>query len=147
MPRSRSEPLECQTLRAGQEVAKALSIPYGDPVIQLRRILRLDGKPMVVDEIYLPADLFPNLTLDQLRTSDRSLYTLFESIFGVRMVRAEEKIRAVAADPAAAHLLGLEEGTPLLSVERTAFTYGDRAAEWRRGLYSTVNHHYFNELG
>ena len=31
--------------------------------------------------------------------------------------------------------------------ERTAFTYGDRAAEWRRGLYSTVNHHYFNELG
>jgi GntR family transcriptional regulator len=137
----------CQTLRAGQEVAKALSIPYGDPVIQLRRILRLDSKPMVVDEIYLPADLFPDLTLDQLKASDRSLYTLFESLFGVRMVRAEEKIRAVAADPVAAQLLDLEVGTPLLSVERTAFTYGDRAAEWRRGLYSTVNHHYFNELG
>ena len=147
VPRSRSEPLECQTLRAGQEVAKALSIPYGDPVIQLRRILRLDAKPMVVDEIYLPADLFPDLTMEQLRTSDRSLYTLFESLFGVRMVRAEEKIRAVAADAMAAQLLDLDVGTPLLSVERTAFTYGDRAAEWRRGLYSTVNHHYFNELG
>ena len=109
--------------------------------------MRLDNKPMVVDEIYLPADLFPNLSLDQLRASDRSLYTLFESLYGVRMVRAEEKIRAVAADQLAAALLEVDLGTPLLSVERTAFTYGDRPAEWRRGLYSTVNHHYFNELG
>lgn len=147
VPRSGSEPLECQSLRAGQEVAKALAIQHGDPVLQLRRILRFDGKPVVVDEIYLPADLFPNLGLDQLRASDRSLYTLFESLFGVRMVRAEEKIRAVAADPVAAELLEIEAGTPLLSVERTAFTYGNRPAEWRRGLYSTVNHHYFNELG
>ncbi len=75
------------------------------------------------------------------------MYTLFETLFGVRMVRAEEKIRAVAADPMAAALLGIGAGTPLLSVERTAFTYGDRAAEWRRRFYSTVNHHYFNELG
>ncbi len=147
VPRSRSEPLDCQSLRAGQEVAQALSIAHGDPVLQLRRILRFDGKPVVVDEIYLPADLFPTLTLDQLRASDRSLYTLFESLFGVRMVRAEEKIRAVAADPAAAGLLGIPQGTPLLSVERTAYTYGNRPAEWRRGLYSTLNHHYFNELG
>jgi GntR family transcriptional regulator len=147
VPRSRSEPLDCQNLRAGQEVAQALSIAHGDPVLQLRRILRFDGKPVVVDEIYLPADLFPTLTLDQLRASDRSLYTLFESLFGVRMVRAEEKIRAVAADPPAAALFGVPEGAPLLSVERTAYTYGNRPAEWRRGLYSTVNHHYFNELG
>lgn len=147
VPRSRSEPLDCQTLRAGQEVARALSINHGDPVLQLRRILRFDGKPVVVDEIYLPADLFPDLSLDQLRASDRSLYTLFESLFGVRMVRAEEKIRAIAADPAAAALLGIAPGTPLLSVERTAYTYGNRPAEWRRGLYSTLNHHYFNELG
>lgn len=147
VPRSRSEPLECQSLRAGQEVAKALAINHGDPVLQLRRLLRFDGKPMVVDEIYLPADLFPTLTLDQLRASDRSLYTLFEALFGVRMVRAEEKIRAVAADSMAAELLEIEKGTPLLSVERTAYTYGNRPAEWRRGLYATTNHHYFNELG
>jgi len=147
VPRSRSEPLECQSLHADQEVATALAVNLGDPVLQLRRLLRFDGQPVVVDEIYLPADLFPNLTLDQLRASDRSLYTLFESLFGVRMVRAEEKIRAVAADANAAAVLEIEQGTPLLSVERTAFTYGNRPAEWRRGLYSTVNYHYFNELG
>jgi GntR family transcriptional regulator len=62
------------------------------------------------------------------------------------MIRAEERLRAVAADRTTAELLGVREGSPLLSVERTSFTYGDRPVEWRRGLYSTEAHCYFNEL-
>jgi GntR family transcriptional regulator len=52
----------------------------------------------------------------------------------------------VAADDTAAALLGCAPGAPLLSVERIAFTYGDRRVELRRGLYDTTNHHYRNEL-
>ena len=37
-------------------------------------------------------------------------------------------------------------GTPLLSVERVAYTYGDKPVELRRGLYRTDTHHYRNEL-
>ena len=37
-------------------------------------------------------------------------------------------------------------GTPLLSVERLAYTYGDKAVELRRGLYHTEHHHYRNLL-
>ena len=63
------------------------------------------------------------------------------------MVRAEEKIRAVAAAAEEAQLLGLAPGAPLLEVDRLSFTYGDRPVEWRRGLYNTAAHHYRNELG
>ena len=42
--------------------------------------------------------------------------------------------------------LGVAEGVPLLSVERVTYTYGDRPVEWRRGLYSTAEHYYLNEL-
>jgi GntR family transcriptional regulator len=52
----------------------------------------------------------------------------------------------VAADAQAAALLAVPEGTPLLSVERLSFTYGDRAVELRRGLYHTAAFHYRNEL-
>jgi GntR family transcriptional regulator len=72
---------------------------------------------------------------------------LFESRFGARMVRAEEKLRAVAADRTAADLLKVQEGSPLLSVERVSYSYGERPMEWRRGLYSTAEHCYVNELG
>ena len=74
------------------------------------------------------------------------MYEMFEAEFGVRMIRAEEKIRAVAADAATAEVLAVAEGTPLLSVERLSYTYGDKPVELRRGLYRTDRHYYRNAL-
>jgi GntR family transcriptional regulator len=62
------------------------------------------------------------------------------------MICAAEKIRAVAADAASADVLAVPEGSPLLSVERLSFTYGDKPVELRRGLYNTDQHFYRNEL-
>jgi len=64
----------------------------------------------------------------------------------VHMIRAEEKIRAVAADDVSAALLAVAIGAPLLSVERLSLTYGDKPVELRRGLYSTAAHYYRNVL-
>ncbi|GMU49410.1 MAG: hypothetical protein AMXMBFR31_16360 [Candidatus Desulfobacillus denitrificans] len=141
-----SVPLECWRAKAGQEAARILDIPLGSPINIVRRLLKFDGKPVVLDEIYLPGDVFQGLTLEVLQNNHDSLYTLFEARFGVRMIRAEERIRAVAADRASAEQLKVEEGSPLLSVERVTYTYGDKPVEWRRGLYSTAEHYYLNEL-
>jgi GntR family transcriptional regulator len=144
---SRSVPLECWRAKAGQEAARMLGIQLADPIIIVRRVLEFAGKPVVLDEIYLRGDTFAGLSLDTLKDWQGSLYGLFESRFGARMVRAEEKLRAVAADRTAADLLKVPEGSPLLSVERVSYSYGDRPMEWRRGLYSTSEHCYVNELG
>jgi GntR family transcriptional regulator len=143
---SHSVPLECWRAKAGQEAARVLGMKLAEPIIIVRRLLQFSDKPVVVDEIYLPGDVFAGLTLDMLKEWQDSLYSLFETRFGVRMVRAEERLRAVAADRASAELLGVKEGSPLLSVERVSFSYGGRPMEWRRGLYSTVDHWYVNEL-
>jgi GntR family transcriptional regulator len=129
--------------RAGGSV---LGLKLADPIIVVRRLLEFGGKPVVVDEIYLPGEIFFGLTLDVLKEWQGSLYSLFESRFEVRMVRAEERLRAVAADRGSAELLKVVEGTPILSVERISYTYGERPVEWRRGLYSTAEHCYVNEL-
>jgi GntR family transcriptional regulator len=71
---------------------------------------------------------------------------MFELDFGVRMVRAEEKLRAVLPDAEQAQLLAVDCATPLLSVERLAYTYNDVPMELRRGLYRTDTHHYRNAL-
>ena len=141
-----SVPLECWRAKAGQEAARILEIPLGASINIVRRLLRFDAKPVVLDEIYLPGEVFQGLTLEVLQDNQDSLYTLFETRFGVRMIRAEERIRAVAADRASAELLTVEEGSPLLSVERVTYTYGNKPVEWRRGLYSTAEHYYLNEL-
>lgn len=141
-----SVPLDCWKAKAGNEAARMLGIELGAPVTILRRLLRFAGKPVVVDEIYLPGEIFQGLTMEVLQGSHGSLYSLFESRFGVRMIRAEERIRAVAADRMTSETLNVAEGTPLLSVERVTYTYGDRPVEWRRGLYLTADHYYLNEL-
>jgi GntR family transcriptional regulator len=41
----------------------------------------------------------------------------------------------------------VRSGAPLLLVERTAYTYGDKPVEWRRGHYRTDRFHYRNDLG
>jgi GntR family transcriptional regulator len=74
------------------------------------------------------------------------MYGMFEAEFGVRMIRAEEKIRALAAEPSVAEWLAVKPGAPLLSVERLSFTYGDKPVELRRGLYQTDQHFYRNQL-
>ena len=96
--------------------------------------------------LYLPGLLFKGLTAERLVEYKGPMYGLFESEFGTRMIRATEKIRAVGADAGAALFLGVAEGTPLLCAERVSFTYGDKAFELSRCLYSTVHHHYQNEL-
>ena len=138
--------IDCRRLRAPAEVARALALKAGDAAVQVRRVLSFRGKPVVLDDIWLPGQAFKGLTAERLAEYKGPMYGLFESEFGVRMIRAEEKLRAVAADADAAALLTLAPGAPLLSVERLSFTYGDRPVELRRGLYDTTAHYYRNAL-
>ena len=138
--------IDCRRQRAPAELARALHLRPNDAAIQVRRLLSFCGTPVVLDDIWLPAPLFKGLTAERLSDYRGPMYGLFESEFGVRMIRAEEKIRAVPADAASAVLLALAPGAPLLSVERLSMTYGDKPVELRRGLYSTASHYYRNEL-
>ena len=138
--------IDCRRLRPPADVARALQLRASDNAVQVRRVLSFKAQPVVLDDIWLPGVLFKGLTAERLSDYRGPMYGLFESEFGVRMIRAEEKIRAVAADAAAAEPLALVPGAPLLSVERLALTYGDKPVELRRGLYNTASHYYRNEL-
>ena len=138
--------LDVKRAKAGADAARFLGLKAGDPVLVLRRVLEYAGEPVVLDEITLPASLFRGLTKARYDAYRGSMYSFFESEFGVRMLKAQERIRAVAADVATAGILGTEEGAPLLAVDRVTLTYGDRPVEVRRGLCVTRAYHYLNEL-
>jgi GntR family transcriptional regulator len=132
--------------KAGGEPAKALQLKPGAPVLAFKRVMSFSGRPLILDEIVLEASQFPGMTLAELEDFHGSVYSFYETVFGVRMIRAEERLRAVAADSFAAAHLKVGVGTPLLCVDRIAFTYGDKPVEWRRGLCLTDGFSYFNEL-
>lgn len=138
--------VDCRRARANADVTKALALQSGDMVLQARRVLSFGGTPVILEDIWLPALPFKGLTLDRLANYQGPMYALFETEFNVRMVRAEEKIRAISASEVHANLLKVKVGAPLLSVERIAFTYQDEPMELRRGYYRTDTHHYHNDM-
>ncbi len=139
--------MEVKRGKVAAEVAGLLHLEAGDPVVLIRRVLEWSGKPVVLDEITLPATLFRGLTRAKLVAYPGSMYGFFETRFGVRMLNAQERLKAVPAEPAAAAALSVALGSPLLAVERVAFTFGGRPVEFRRGLCTTLAHHYANAIG
>jgi GntR family transcriptional regulator len=87
--------------------------------------------------------MFPGL---ENRALPNNLYELFASDFGVTVARATERLKAVAATARATEHLGVPEGTPLLSVDRVAFSINGERAEWRVSLCRTDAFHYLAEL-
>ena len=132
--------------KAPVEIARALGIRAGAAVHLIRRVLLFAGRPLILDEIVLAASQFPNLSAARLQEYKVSMYPFYESVYHVRMIRAEERLRAVRAEAFAAARLRVDPGAPLLCVDRIAFTYGDKPVEWRRGLCVTEGFSYFNEL-
>ncbi len=140
------EIIDCKRIRASADIARALSLRTGNAVLQARRVLSFAGVPTILEDIWLPAAPFKGLTAERLADHHGAMYALFETEFNVHMVRAEEKIRAEPAINGRELLLKVERGTPLLSVERIAYTYQDVPMELRRGYYRTDTHHYHNTL-
>ncbi|MDS1142153.1 GntR family transcriptional regulator [Pusillimonas sp. SM2304] len=143
---SGSQILDCRRIKAPTDIAALLELRSGEMVVNIRRLLSFDQTPTILDDIWLPGAAFRGLTAESLARYRGPLYALFESEFGVSMVRAEEKIRAVCAAEEPSQRLQVEPGTALLQVERVSYTYGDRPMEVRRGLYVTERFHYRNSL-
>jgi GntR family transcriptional regulator len=139
--------LDFRRTRAPAEVARLLDLKAGDAAVMLKRLLVFAENPVIFEETWLPGVLFKGLTAAAISEHKGALYNLFETQFGTRMVRAEEKLKAVPAEGERAERLNVAPGHPILEVERLTFTYGNRPVEWRRSAYKTDKHFYRSELG
>jgi GntR family transcriptional regulator len=132
--------------RADEVAAAALQMPVGDPVIEIGNRLRLQGRAVVHDRIVLRASLFKGLTERRLGDRSGTIYQMYQSAFGITVVRAIERAAAGAAPAETSRLLGLAPGVPVMHVHRTALTFGDRPVEYRHSIVDTTHHVYVNLL-
>ena len=130
----------------GQE-ARRLQLRTGAPVYRVRNLLSLDGRPVILDELVLPQNLFPGLSEKTLVERSNTIYHLYHTHYGVNVLRSSERLRAVRADAATAKALGVAVGSPLLQIDRTALSYGDAPVELRVSLVNTAAHDYYSDLG
>ncbi len=120
------------TLPASARVAAALSVRRGAAVHEVVRIRTAHRAPLALERSYFSAAQFPDLLAKRLTGS---LYGLLTRDYGQTPHTATETLEAVVASDDDAALLGVESLTPLLSIERTAFTAAGLAVEFARDLF------------
>jgi len=133
--------------RADPGEARALAIAPDDKVVRIRNVLSLGGRPAIVDDITLPAALVPGFTEKIFLARDNTIYHLYQSRYGINVLRTDERLRAMLAPRDVALLLGVAPGAPLLEIRRVALTFRDRPVELRLSRVDTTRHDYHNTLG
>lgn len=142
----RVELLSFERGRLDDEAAAALGLRAGEAAVLVENRLSLQGRPVVYDRLALPAALFRGLTEKRLRERPSTIYHLYQTGFGVTVVRVHERVRAVAADRTAARILGIVPGAPVLQVRRTALALNGKPVEYRISTLWTANHDYVSTL-
>ena len=133
--------------RADAKEAAALALPRDERVIRIRNVLSLAGRPVVLDDITIAAALFPGLTERIFTGRDNTIYHLYQSRYGINVLRTDEHLRAVIASGEAASLLEVDAGAPLLEIRRVALSFRDRPVEYRLSRVNTAAHAYHNTFG
>ena len=112
---------------ASDEVADALGIAPGAPVVVIDRLRHIDGEPWSWSTTYLPHDIGMLVLTEDL--SDQSLYALLGT-HGIRAVRGVRSAEATSATEEQGALLGVGQGQALLVLRSVGYDEMDQPMEY-----------------
>lgn len=111
-----SQVLEARQMAASAEVAAALRLAHGAPVLVLSRLRLSNGVPLAIETANLPYELCPDLLQHDFATE--SLYEVLRADYGIEPAQAEQVIEAALATPRDAELLQLTPPAAVLNMQR-----------------------------
>lgn len=135
--------LGVETGTAAEAERTALDLADGATVIRIRRLRAFETKPIILETLSLPHQLFPGLADHPV---PNNLYSLYAARYGVTIAHARERLKAVALRDDEAALLGAAAGTPALRIDRVALSLDGSPVELRVSLCLTEEAHYLSDL-
>lgn len=115
-------------IEASPRVAESLGVSRGTPVVLRRRHYVLDGKPVLMADSYIPADLADGTPIAEHDTGDGGIYARLQDA-GHGPVRFKEEVWTRMPNRRELDLMKLEPGTPVACVLRSAFDADGRTVE------------------
>lgn len=118
-------------VRADAVIAARLQLEASAPLVYLERLRLAGPEPLALDRVWLPARVAaPLLEADFTRTS---LYHELARHCGVRLTGGSERLRVITPTAGQRRILGLDDATAALAVDRTGEVNG-QPIEWRQSL-------------
>jgi GntR family transcriptional regulator len=128
-----SQVLEARPTAASSEVAAALRLDTGAPVLMLSRLRLADGEPLAIETTNLPQSLCPDLLRHDF--ANESLYAVLRSDYAIEPAQAEQVIEAALATPREAELLALTSPAAVLRMQRLTLDSAGLPIEYVHSTY------------
>lgn len=119
--------LELARVVSNRKICNLLNLKEESIVWKVKRIRTADDKPIILSTSYLPTELFPELTREEVLDS---LYYTLEKKYGNRPTWAHDIYSAINADSIVASLLNVKLNTALLFLERLSYSTQGRPLEY-----------------
>ena len=139
--------LSFKEIAADAVLAQKLSVSKGNALIRFDNLRLCDGAPAMLDRIWVSRDSFPGLDKDSFLSRPGSIYGLYQTGFNITVVRIREQVVASLPPAFVAKALKMPASSPVLKVERTAFTFADQVVEYRERYVNSTLCRYQNETG
>ena len=139
--------LSFEESRADAEIAEALGLRKGDPIYRIVNLLLMGGNPVILDEINLSKKIYFGMREEDLVARETTMYGFYQSHFGINVFRVLDRLHGAVANQWSAERLGVQVNTPLLSVIRIAYAFGNKPVEFRKSLIRTDAYEYRNAVG
>jgi GntR family transcriptional regulator len=117
-----------------------LGLPEGAAVLHLYSLRLVDGLPLAIEDMYLPAERFPALV--DLDWNNRSVYATLESMYGAHPQEATDVVAAGSASREEARLLGINKGAPVMRLQRTSVDRQGTQVEFSRVVFHAERYHF-----
>lgn len=114
-------------------LAEPLGVPVGEELAHIQRLRLANDEPLAIEDSYLIHRYCPGILAHDY--ASKPLRETLEGVYGVRMVRATQTIRAIGAPAELATPLGVKRGTPVLAIERSSFSDQGMPVEFLRIFY------------
>jgi GntR family transcriptional regulator len=120
-----------------------LRLRMHESVHRIRRLRFTEDKPYMLEEVAMPATLFPGLS--EAKEPSHRIVVLAQQ-FGILLGKGEERITIGSTTAEVAEALQVELGAPILMLDRIVYTLDGRPAEWRVGRCNIAGRHYLSEF-
>ena len=117
-----------ERIPANEELAKALDIPVGTPLIKLYRLLSESGRRYSLDTAYFIEDLYPGIY--DLLGDDVPTLELVKNHFKIKFFKAFKILGVIQAGPEEAALLECVPGEPLFSITKVYYDQFDKPVHY-----------------
>ncbi|MFJ8650266.1 GntR family transcriptional regulator [Streptomyces sp. NPDC093546] len=125
--------LRLDTIRAGARIGRKLRISPAAEVVYIARLRLVDGTPIAIEHLHIPADLAPSLTPQELEAGD--LYDHLREHHQVHVDQAVQSIEPTVVNEAEAGVLDVPVLSPALLIERLTTDTAGHPVEYVHSVY------------